>query len=355
MPAESIHHFSMSSFVSLARSPIGSMFSKKYCVNDPRLNVDLFGLNFPNPVGLAAGFDKDAQWFDALSKLGFGSIEIGTLTGQAQPGNEKPRLFRLPKDRALLNRMGFNNHGAIAAAKNIPKRKFDGVLGVNIGKSKVVELENANEDYLISFRALFDLAHYFTINVSSPNTPNLRELQDRGRLESLIESLNLENKALAEQHGIEPKPMLLKIAPDLNSDQLKEVIEVCMNQNLSGIIATNTTISRDDLTTDSQEVEKLGAGGISGAPLTIRSCEMVSRIYELSGGDLPIIGVGGIMAPEDAWKMILAGASMVQVYTGFVYGGPGFVASINRFILQKLDELKLDSIREVVGSAVQQR
>ena len=350
--AESIHHASMGTFAKIARSPIGGVIQSQYEVKDSRLETEIFGIKFPNPVGLAAGFDKDAIWFDVLLKLGFGSIEVGTLTPNGQPGNEKPRLFRLQKDTALLNRMGFNNNGAIQAAKSIPKRKFDGILGINIGKAKDSELEKAVEDHLESFRHLFSFANYVTINVSSPNTLNLRQLQQREHLEKILDSLNVENQELAKIHQCDPKPLLLKISPDLSPEPLTEAIEVCKSRKISGIIATNTTVSREGLQTKESEVKDFNRGGVSGKPLTERSRKMVSEIYKMTEGKIPIVGVGGIMTPDDAVQMICAGASLIQVYTGFIYGGPGFVKAINQKLLAAIEEKKVGSISELVGTSV---
>ncbi len=355
LPAERIHHLSMGAFNSLlAARAIAAQFRRHYAVNDARLHSRLFGIDFRNPVGLAAGFDKDAKWFPRLACLGFSHVEVGTITGQPQPGNPQPRLFRLPADQALVNRMGFNNGGSDAAAKRLATTsRFspDDVLGVNIGKTKVVPVEQATDDYLFSFERLYLFADYFTINVSSPNTPGLRTLQNREPLIELLTRIAELNQTLAADHEIDPKPVLLKIAPDVTEGQLDDIVQIVRETSLSGIIATNTTLSRDGLTTPRAKVEAIGAGGLSGAPLSTRSREVVAQLYAQLEGQVPIIGVGGIMTPADAWKMILAGASMVQLYTGFVYGGPGIVRNVNRYLVQQLDRHGLETITQAVGQA----
>lgn len=324
----------------------------RYAVNDPRLNVRLFGLDFQNPVGLAAGFDKDARWFHQLPALGFSHVEVGTLTGQAQPGNPRPRLFRLPADQAIINRMGFNNQGADAAARRlatVPRSDRKDILGINIGKTKIVPLDQATDDYRFSFERLFDFADYFTVNVSSPNTPGLRELQNRDNLLELLDSLTQLNHQLATEHETDPKPILLKIAPDVTDEQLADIVSILKQVQLSGIIATNTTISRDGLNTPSEQIKNIGDGGLSGKPLTERSRQVVAQLHAELGPEFPIIGVGGIMNGEDAWQLIGAGASLIQVYTGFIYGGPGIIREINNYLLQKLNQHNLTAIAQAVG------
>ena len=354
LPAERAHHFSMNAFDKmLALSPVSATFAKRYTVNDLRLKTELLGLSFDNPVGLAAGFDKDAAWFAKLAALGFGHVEVGTITGQAQSGNPQPRLFRLPADKAIINRMGFNNRGADNAAKRLAKStKFrdSDVLGINIGKTKVVPVESATEDYLYSFERLFIYADYFTVNVSSPNTPGLRTLQNREPLIQLLSQIQTKNVQLAADHEIPQKPILLKIAPDVTDEQLADIVSILKEINLDGIIATNTTISRDELKTSDSEIEAIGAGGLSGAPLTERSRAVVAALYSELKGEIPIIGVGGISNGEDAWQMIRAGASLVQIYTGFIYGGPGIVRDINRHLLMRLEESELSNISAAVGT-----
>lgn len=338
----------------LTLSPISTAFAKRYTVRDDRLKTELFGLSFQNPVGLAAGFDKDAAWFAKLAALGFGHIEVGTITGKPQDGNPRPRLFRLPQDRAIINRMGFNNRGADAAAKRLANaRRFRDadILGINIGKTKVVPVESATEDYLYSFDRLFTYADYFTVNVSSPNTPGLRTLQNRGPLIHLLTQLQAKNVQLAAEHEVTKKPILLKIAPDVSDEQLADIVSILKEIQLDGIIATNTTLSRDGLQTRGEEVEAIGAGGLSGSPLTRRSRSVVSSLFSELHGDIPIIGVGGIMNGEDAWQMICAGAAMIQIYTGLIYGGPGIVRAINQHLLKRLEEQGLSQISQAVGSA----
>ncbi|ELR70424.1 Dihydroorotate dehydrogenase [Fulvivirga imtechensis AK7] len=288
----------------------------------------MFGLTFSNPVGLAAGFDKDAKLVDELACFGFGFIEIGTLTPKAQPGNDKPRLFRLPADQAIINRMGFNNGGVNAAVARLRRRKSSVLIGGNIGKNKVTPNEEAFNDYRTCFEQLFEVVDYFVVNVSSPNTPNLRALQDKEPLTQLLGGLmklNAEKKT--------PKPILLKIAPDLTDDQLNDIVDIVKEVNLDGLIATNTTISRDGLKTPEHEVQKIGAGGLSGLPLRARSTEVLKFLRNKLGPDFPIISVGGIMSAEDALEKIRAGASLVQVYTGFIYEGPSLIKKINKALL----------------------
>mgnify|MGYP005753615261 FL=1 len=307
---------------------VESITQGMFQVQDQRLERELFGLKFPNPVGLAAGFDKDAKLIDEFANFGFGFIEIGTLTPKPQPGNEKPRLFRLPKDKAIINRMGFNNEGVDAAVRRLEKRKSNIIVGGNIGKNKVTPNEEATSDYLYSFKALFDVVDYFVVNVSSPNTPDLRALQDKEPLQKLLLTLQEENN----KHG-KPKPLLLKIAPDLNSDQLNDIIEIATEAKLSGIIATNTTVSRAGLHTSAAEIEKIGMGGLSGKPLTQHSTQIVQHLRTYLPKEIKLIGVGGIMTAEDAVEKMQAGADLVQLYTGFIYEGPALVTRINKRLL----------------------
>lgn len=345
----------MAAYSNLLRIPgVPALYKKWHEVNDPRLRCHVCGIDFSNPVGLAAGFDKNARWHDQLGCLGFSHIEVGTITGQAQPGNEQPRLFRLPTDQALLNRMGFNNAGAECVASQLahqirPAHAIQ-TLGVNIGKTKIVAAEDATSDYLKSFRLLFPHADYFTINVSSPNTPGLRKLQDRDQLLRLIPAITDLNTELATEHGTHKRPVFLKIAPDVTESQLDDFQYIVEETALNGIIATNTTISRKDLNTSPETVETIGAGGVSGSPLTTRSRKLVKQLYERVGTRVPIIGVGGIMTGHDAWQMILAGASLIQIYTGFIYGGPGTAKRINRYLLEQLEKHSLPNIAAAVGA-----
>lgn len=298
-------------------------------IEHPSLEKELFGLKFKNPVGLAAGLDKDAKAFDELSALGFGFIEIGTLTPKAQPGNDKPRLFRLPKDGGIINRMGFNNEGVDAAVKRLKHKKTNVLIGGNIGKNKVTSNEDAIKDYEYCFNALFDVVDYFVVNVSSPNTPNLRALQDKAPLTALLNHLQQLNNAKAKR-----KPLLLKIAPDLTDSQLDDIISIVAETKIDGIIATNTTIAREPLTYPKAEIEAIGMGGLSGKPLTKRSTEVIRYLKTKSNNAFPVIGVGGIHSPEDAIEKIKAGADLIQLYTGFIYEGPGLIKRINKALIK---------------------
>ena len=331
MNPERAHAFTFSCLKALQKIPFGlalaSLFFRK---KDPRLEREVFGIKFPSPVGVAAGLDKDAEVPDALGALGFSFVEIGTVTPEPQPGNPSPRLFRLPEDKALINRMGFNNQGAKAAAGRLAKRR----TRVIVGKNKVTPNAQATSDYLKCYDALYPYVDYFAVNVSSPNTPGLRELQDKEPLEALLTALQKKNASMPAA-----KPVLLKIAPDLTDDQLDDIIEIVGNTGIAGVIATNTTVSREMiLSTRADKVEAMGAGGLSGMPLSERSTEVIRYLHERSGGRFPIIGVGGIMSPDDALEKLDAGASLVQVYTGFIYEGPAFVKSINKAILKASKE-----------------
>lgn len=323
---EKIHHFTFSALKFLGKIPgMKSIWRSLYVYKKKSLRREFFGLTFDNPVGLAAGFDKDAKLIDELACMGFGFIEIGTLTPKGQPGNEKPRLFRLPEDKAVINRMGFNNEGVENAVERLKKRKSKIIVGGNIGKNKITPNEEAGRDYAIAFEALFPVVDYFVVNVSSPNTPNLRALQDKEPLKALLEKLKVRNQAKSK-----PKPLLLKIAPDLSESQLMDIVEITKEVGLDGLIATNTTISRDGLKASENNVEKIGAGGLSGAPLKDRSNWVIRILRQHLGEDFPIVGVGGIMSAKDAIDKLNAGASLVQLYTGFIYEGPNLVKEINR-------------------------
>src|SRR5690554_439817 len=293
---------------------------------DKRLEREVFGLRFPNPVGLAAGFDKNAEAYQELSQLGFGFIEIGTVTPKAQIGNPKKRLFRLVEDEAVINRMGFNNLGLEAAVNRLKENNGKVLIGGNIGKNKDTPNEQAVDDYLISFEALFPYVDYFVVNVSSPNTPNLRDLQDKEPLTKLLVALQQENNKKEKR-----KPILLKIAPDLSDNQLLDIIDIVKVTSIDGIIATNTTIERKGL----KSANKNEVGGLSGKPLTARSTEVIRFLHENSGGSFPIIGVGGIHSAKDALEKLDAGASLIQLYTGFIYKGPKLIADINKAVLNK--------------------
>ena len=296
-----------------------------------RLSRTLFGLTFENPVGLAAGLDKDAIAFDELGSLGFGFVEVGTVTPRPQPGNDKPRLFRLTRNQALINRMGFNNQGAEAAAKRLSRRKMKGlIIGGNIGKNKTTPNENAVADYIACYNALYRFVDYFVVNVSSPNTPNLRELQEKAPLTKLLNELQAINLSQPV-----PRPLLLKIAPDLTNEQLDDIISIVREARLDGVIATNTTISRNDLDYSEAELSMIGPGGLSGKPLRARSTQVIRYLKQKSGNAFPVIGVGGIHCAADALEKIEAGADLVQLYTGFIYEGPRLINDINQSILAR--------------------
>lgn len=352
---EGVHHFSFKTIKLLSKVPgFSSLSRKRYKLQHPALKRNLFGLEFENPVGMAAGFDKDAKAFKEFSNLGFGFIEIGTLTPKPQEGNPKQRLFRLKEDAAIVNRMGFNNGGVDAAVERLKKNPprfvnrisstsmLDSssqsrpgrssnkhtLIGGNIGKNKVTPNEEAVNDYIICFEKLFDYVDYFTVNVSSPNTPGLRALQDRKPLTHILQTLQDLNNAKPTR-----KPILLKIAPDLTDDQLLDIIGIVEDTKIDGVIATNTTIERKNLKSDINLQKE--AGGLSGAPLTNRATEVISFLHQKSNGAFPIIGVGGIMSAQDAIDKLNAGASLVQLYTGFVYEGPALVRDINREIIRQ--------------------
>lgn len=329
---EAVHHFSFGSIKLLSRLPVFSSLSRKrYKPNHPALKRELFGLQFENPVGMAAGFDKDARAFKEFSDLGFGFIEIGTLTPLPQDGNPKQRLFRLKKDSAIVNRMGFNNGGVDAAVERLKKNPKLGhknhvLIGGNIGKNKITPNDEAVNDYVICFEKLFDYVDYFTVNVSSPNTPGLRELQDRKPLTHILQTLQDINKAKPAR-----KPIILKIAPDLTNEQLLDIVGIVEDTQIDGVIATNTTIARDGLQSEESLIAE--SGGLSGAPLTQRATDVIAFLHKQSNGAFPIIGVGGIMTAQDAIDKMKAGASLVQLYTGFVYEGPALVRDINKAIV----------------------
>ncbi|MFD2937931.1 quinone-dependent dihydroorotate dehydrogenase [Spirosoma flavum] len=335
--AETIHHTVTRLLqLALAIPGVSAICRKLYVVEDKRLARTVFGLTFPNPIGIAAGFDKNAELVSELSDLGFGFVEIGTVTPRPQPGNLRPRLFRLKADSGLLNRMGFNNRGVGPAAERL--RQFaknrggrNVIVGGNIGKNKDTPNENALDDYLLSFRELFEAVDYFVVNVSSPNTPGLRDLQEREPLTRLLTALQQENRQKSA-----PKPILLKIAPDLTNGQLDDIITIISETGIAGIIATNTTISRDGLATNPTVVDQMGAGGVSGLPLRNRATEVIRYLHQQSGGAFPIIGVGGIASAQDAQEKLGAGASLVQIYTSFIYEGPGLAKRINQALLKAM-------------------
>lgn len=327
-PPETAHHLVTAALKLFYLIPFQPFFIRKiYCVQDKKLRRSVFGIDFPNPVGLAAGFDKDAKFYNELAGFGFGFIEIGTVTPVAQSGNPKPRLFRLVEDEALINRMGFNNEGAEAAEKNLARRKTKIIIGGNIGKNKITPNEKAGEDYEFCFRALYHRVDYFVVNVSSPNTPGLRELQEKEPLKKILMRLKEIRKEFSDKQH---KPVLLKIAPDLSNEQLDDIIEIVIETKIDGVVATNTTLSRTAL----HSSNSVQPGGLSGKPLSGRSTEVIKYLCEKSGHAFPVIGSGGIHSPEDALEKLNAGASLVQIYTGFIYEGPGLV----KRILKKISE-----------------
>jgi dihydroorotate dehydrogenase len=325
---ERVHHMVVKMLHTGFRIPgVKSLVKRQYHFEDPDMGIDLFGIHFPNRIGLAAGFDKQADMYNDLAAFGFGHIEIGTVNPLPQPGNPKPRSFRLPKDKALINRMGFNNPGVDVFVNNLLKTKPQVIIGGNIGKNTLTPNENAIDDYLVCFNKLFNWVDYFVINVSCPNIEGLGKLQDKDELVKIIEKINEVNRCKAK-----PKPVLLKIAPDLNDGQLDDIITVVQTTGIDGIIATNTTTTRNGLQTPPEEVEAIGRGGLSGAPVREMSTRTIRYLHNKSEGKIPIIGVGGIMSPEDAIEKLEAGASLVQVYTGFIYEGPAIVKRINKKI-----------------------
>ena len=331
--SESIHNRTIAALGKCSRSPaLCSLLSAWYSA--PELPVEVFGLKFPNPVGLAAGMDKHAAALPAWAALGFGFTELGGVTWHAQPGNPAPRMFRAVRDEALVNRMGFNNPGAEAMAAKLHEWRNSGhwpkhPVGINLGKSKITPNEKAAEDYANSFRLLRPLADFFVVNVSSPNTPNLRALQDKAALDEIL-------AALQQINSPEPKPLLVKVAPDLTFEALDEILELIAQRNLSGIVATNTTIARPETADENSRRTYAETGGLSGRPLRARSTEIIRHIHRQTRGALPIIGVGGIFNADDAWEKIQAGASLVQVYSGMVYEGPALAGDIVRGLAAKL-------------------
>jgi dihydroorotate dehydrogenase len=350
LPPETAHELALRTVkLALGAKWLRAMAARRFN-RTPGGELQRFGLTFRNGVGLAAGFDKNGTAAEALAALGFGFIEVGTVTHQAQPGNPRPRLFRLPLDCALINRQGFNNHGAAQLAAQLAAHRPDCVLGINIGKSRVVPVEEAVEDYLASFELVYAHADYIVVNVSSPNTPNLRELQRADALSELLGALQQRNRELALKYERpQTMPLLVKIAPDLELRDLEAIVEVAERSKLAGIIATNTTVSRAGLRTTQERVEACGPGGLSGSPLRARSTEMIASIYRLTRGRLAIIGVGGIFNAADAWEKICAGASLVQLYTGFIYEGASVVREINDGLEEMLKLRGFRSLDEAVG------
>jgi dihydroorotate dehydrogenase len=342
LPPETAHEFALHS-LSLLPS---SLLAKGGSTANP---ISRFGLSFQNPVGLAAGFDKNGVALRPLAALGFGFIEAGTVTFHPQPGNPRPRLFRLAEDQALINRAGFNNEGAAAFAKRVERNRPECVLGVSIGKSKITPLEEATEDYLASFEIVYNVADYIAVNVSSPNTPQLRELQQSQQLAGLLSALQTRGSELQQRHQ-KRVPLLVKLSPDLERKDLETIVEVIQSLEIDGIIATNTTISRENLRTEPKRVAAAGEGGLSGKPLKSRSTQMIAGLYELTRGRTPLIGVGGIFTAKDAWEKICAGASLVQLYTGFIYQGPGIAHDINEGLANILAREKFANLDAAIGS-----
>lgn len=322
------------------RSGLAGNFSEK--VNGFRsLETELFGLKFKNPIGIAAGFDKNGVVVEQLANLGFGFVEVGTVTLRPQPGNPKPRLFRLPQDRALINRLGFNNEGAESLVKRLSGKQFDCVLGVNIGKNRDVSIEDAIPNYLECLETVHGIADYITVNISSPNTPDLRKLQHSEYLSELLSAVQEKNI------GIGKKPLLVKIAPDLSENEIKEITSACIKQGIDGIIATNTTVDRDGLVT--KDVATIGDGGVSGQPLRGRSTDVIRTVSKRSEGKMPIVGVGGVFTSDDAFEKIRAGASLVQVYTGFIYQGPSVAVDICSGLAKHLKISGFSRVSDAVG------
>ena len=347
LPPETAHHLALKSLSLL--KPVNSILTRNVTASET-IASKCFGLTFPNPIGLAAGFDKDGAALQELAGLGFGHIEAGTVTYHAQPGNPRPRLFRLPKDQALINRAGFNNSGAEAFARRAAKNRPKCVLGVSIGKSKITPLENAVDDYLASFELVYEIADYVAVNVSSPNTPQLRELQQSQQLSSLLSALQNRNRELQTIHQrTTPLPLLVKLSPDLETNELEMIVDVVKSLEIDGIIATNTTIKRDNLSSSREEVVSCGEGGLSGKPLRSRATKMIGQLYQLTDGKIPIIGVGGVFGAEDAWEKIGAGASLVQLYTGFIYQGPRIAQRINDGLESFVKRAGFKNLKDAIG------
>ena len=328
---ETIHHFVFNLLKISSKIPGVSLIIKSiYKISDKQLETEVFGLKFSNPVGLAAGFDKDAKLFNELGNFGFGFIEIGTLTPKGQSGNPKPRLFRISEDEGLINRMGFNNNGVSAAVKRLKKRKTNIILGGNIGKNTDTEADKTEDDYIEVFNELFDYVDYFVVNVSCPNVGNLTKLQEKAPLMKLMRRISEINNS-----KVKSKPLLLKIAPDLSEQELDDVIDIIKTLKLDGVVAANTSVNRTGLKTQSDRLEEIGwPGGLSGKPVRKRSTKVIEYLYKNLGDEFPIIGVGGIHSEADAIEKLKAGAKLVQIYTGFIYEGPGLVKRINKAILK---------------------
>ena len=333
---ETVHHLIVNILKIGFKIPgITYLVRKFYTVNDKRLKTDFLGMEFNNPVGFAAGFDKNAEVYNQFSNFGFSFIEIGTVTPKPQPGNPKPRSFRIPKDKGLINRMGFNNKGVDFAIEKLKNKKHKVIIGGNIGKNTATKNEDALNDYVFCFEKLYEHVDYFVVNLSCPNIKDLRKLQDKDSTITILNKLTELRRSKGSY-----KPILLKISPDLTNNQLDDVIEIYNITGIDGVVATNTTVSRENLITENEKIEEIGNGGLSGKPLKQRSTEIIRYISEKSNGTIPIIGVGGIMSVQDAIDKLEAGASLIQVYTGFIYEGPGFVKQINKALIEKEADLK---------------
>ncbi len=342
LDAETAHEFGIKALeTGLDSAPAQRLARSRYLFDFP-WEVERFGLKFQNPIGIAAGFDKNGRVVNQLASLGFGFVEVGTVTFRPQAGNEKPRMFRLPQDEALINRLGFNNEGAQAVAERLACLDRRCVVGVNIGKNKDVPNEEAVENYLAAFDVVHPVADYIAVNISSPNTPNLRELQRAESLDELLSSLQSRNRELGS------KSLLVKIAPDLTDDEIESAVDVCRQHEVSGMIATNTTTSRKGLKTE--DLGRIGAGGLSGRPVAVRSTAVISKIFRYSSGKMPIIGVGGVFGPEDAFEKVLAGACLIQAYTGFVYNGTSFAKSVNSGLVELLKKGGFRDLDSAIGS-----
>jgi dihydroorotate dehydrogenase len=347
LPAEGTHRVSFALLRAFVVVPgVRALMQRLLAPRDPVLRVRVFGRDIPGPLGLAAGFDKDAKGVGALLACGFGFVEVGTVTAEAQPGNPKPRMFRLPRDRALINRLGFNNDGATAAASRLARRP-DGTIGINIGKTKRISEADALADYTASAQALAPLADYLVVNVSSPNTPGLRDLQNVEKLRPLLSAVRAACDLASPMRRV---PLLVKIAPDLADADVDAIADLALELGLDGIIATNTTIARTGLTTPDAHVTALGSGGLSGAPLKTRSLDVLRRLRARAGDQLVLIAVGGIESGDDAWARIRAGATLVQAYTGFIYGGPLWPRRVQRELAARVREVGLSSIEQAIGA-----
>ncbi len=351
MDAEKVHELGIDALQFGLSTKIAKKIASE-CFNTEAFgHIERFGLTFKNPLGVAAGFDKNGVVVDQLAALGFGFVEVGTVTFEPQKGNDRPRLFRLPDDNALINRLGFNNDGVAKVVERLKKIDAQCVLGLNIGKNKDVPIDEATENYLKSFEMAYEVADYIAVNISSPNTPDLREMQRAGNLEELLGALQKRNRLkLNADNGITKKPLLVKIAPDLSDEEIEQITDICMRYEVAGIIATNTTVKRQGLETSKAALGNIGDGGLSGKPLKSMSDRVISKIFRSSNGKLPVIGVGGIFTAQDAFEKIAAGACLLQAYTGFIYGGPSFARDLNRGLAALLKDKGFEDLDAAVGS-----